>query len=162
MTHRGRYRAAAVVVALAASAALPAAVSAHPADCGKDLTRAPSGERWIDWGGGSDGCVTMASEQAAGPDRTAAAASEAGDRPTGSFRQVGHEPLRNRGMNAAIAVHGNYAYIGSRTDGGHAGQPQGGLMVVDVSQPSAPKVAAGPLDPRPGESTRELRVWRAK
>jgi hypothetical protein len=59
-------------------------------------------------------------------------------------------------------VHGDYAYVGSRTDGGHVGQPQGGLMVVDVSQPSNPKLVAGPLDPRPGESTRELRVWRSK
>jgi hypothetical protein len=42
------------------------------------------------------------------------------------------------------------------------GQPQGGLMVVDVSQSSNPKLVAGPLDPRPGESTRELRVWRSK
>ena len=38
----------------------------------------------------------------------------------GKLRQVGHEPLRNRGMNAAIAVHEDYAYVGSRTDGGHA------------------------------------------
>jgi hypothetical protein len=151
-----------MVAALAAFAALPAAASAHPADCGKDLTRAPSGERWVDWGGGSDGCVTTASEQAAGPDRSPASASSAGDRPTGSFSQIGHEPLRNRGMNAAIAVNGDYAYVGSRTDGGHVGQPQGGLMVVDVSQPSRPRLAAGPLDPRPGESTRELRTWRSQ
>jgi hypothetical protein len=161
MTHRRTRRAAAVAAALAAFAALPAAVSAHPADCGRDLTRAPSGERWVDWGGGSDGCVTTASEQAAGPSMAPAAASEA-DGPTGSFREIGHEPLRNRGMNAAIAVHDDYAYLGSRTDGGHAGQPQGGLLVVDVSQPSSPELVAGPLDPRPGESTRELRVWRAK
>jgi hypothetical protein len=164
MTHRRTLRAAATVVALAALAVFPAAVSAHPADCGKsrELTTAPSGERWVDWGGGSDGCVTVASDMAAGPDTTPAAASEAGDRPTGSFSQVGHEALLNRGMNAAIAVHGDYAYVGSRTDGGHVGQPQGGLMVVDVSQPSNPKLVAGPLDPRPGESTRELRVWRSK
>ena len=162
MTHRGKHRAAAMVAALAAFAALPAAASAHPVDCGNDLTRAPSGERWVDWGGGSDGCVTTAAEQAAGPDRSAASASSAGDRPTGSFRQVGHEPLLNRGMNAAIAVNGDYAYVGSRTDGGHPGQPQGGLMVVDVSRPSRPRLAAGPLDPRPGESTRELRTWRSQ
>src|SRR5918999_3098228 len=68
----------------------------------------------------------------------------------------------SRGMNAAIAIHGDYAYIGSRTDGGHQGQPQGGLMVVDISDPSDPDLAAGPLDPRPGESTRELRVWRSQ
>ena len=65
-------------------------------------------------------------------------------------------------MNAAIAVHGDYAYVGSRTDGGHAGQPQGGLMVVDVSEPQKPTLAAGPLDAKPGESTRELRVWRSQ
>ncbi len=35
-------------------------------------------------------------------------------------------------------------------------------MVVDVSRASAPRLVAGPLDPRPGESTRELRVWRSK
>src|SRR5918992_1536893 len=92
----------------------------------------------------------------------AAPAAYAGGDRNGRIKQIGHEPLKNRGMNAAIAVHGDYAYIGSRTDGGHAGQPQGGLMVVDVSQPSAPKLVAGPLDPKPGESTRELRVWRAK
>ena len=48
----------------------------------------------------------------------------------------------NRGMNAAIAVHGDYAYIGSRTDGGHQAQPQGGIVVVDISKPSKPRVAA--------------------
>ena len=68
----------------------------------------------------------------------------------------------NRGMNAAIAVHGDYAYIGSRTDGGHQGQPQGGIVVVDISKPSKPRVAAGPFDAKPGESTRELRVWRSQ
>jgi hypothetical protein len=41
----------------------------------------------------------------------------------GSIMQVGHESLMNRGMNAAIAVHGDYAYIGSRTDGGYEGMP---------------------------------------
>ena len=50
-----------------------------------------------------------------------ATATAAVQRKTGSIEQVGHEPLMNRGMNAAIAVHGNYAYIGSRTDGGHEG-----------------------------------------
>ena len=32
---------------------------------------------------------------------------------TGSFTQVGHEPLLNRGMNSALAVHGDYVYIGA-------------------------------------------------
>ena len=80
----------------------------------------------------------------------------------GSIEQVGHEPLMDRGMNAAIAVHGDYAYIGSRTDGGHEGMPHGGIMVVDVSDPSDPTLVAGPLDAAPGESSRELRVWRSQ
>ena len=49
----------------------------------------------------------------------------------GSFRQVGHEPLMNRGMNAALAIHGDYAYVGSRTDA-HEGTPHGGIMVADI------------------------------
>ncbi len=37
--------------------------------------------------------------------------------------------------------------------------PMGGLMVVDISRPSDPRLLGPPLDPKPGESTRELRVW---
>ncbi len=165
MTHTRRNRAAALAAVLAGLAVLPSAASAHPADCGsqKDLAAAPSGERYIDWGGGSDGCVTAASEKAsarsAGPPMNA---SSAAGRKKGKFKEVGHQPLLNRGMNAALAVHEDYAYVGSRTDGGHAGQPQGGLMVVDISRPKKPSLAAGPLDPRPGESTRELRIWRSQ
>jgi hypothetical protein len=81
---------------------------------------------------------------------------------TGSITQVGHEPLMNRGMNAAIAVHGDYAYIGSRTDGGHEGMPHGGVMVVDISNPSDPTLLGPPFDAMAGESSRELRVWRSQ
>jgi len=81
----------------------------------------------------------------------------------GSVKEVGHEPLLNRGMNAALAVHGNYAYIGSRTDGGHEGMPMGGIMVVDISEPSDPNlVTPEPLYAAAGESSRELRVWRSQ
>ncbi|HYH60025.1 MAG TPA: hypothetical protein VD790_12515 [Thermoleophilaceae bacterium] len=76
----------------------------------------------------------------------------------GSFKLVGHDPLLSRGMNAALAVHGDYAYVGSRTDGSHLNS---GVLVVDVSDPSAPAVVneigppnAGNL----GESSRELRI----
>ena len=65
-------------------------------------------------------------------------------------------------MNAAIAIHGDYAYIGSRTDGGHEGMPHGGIMVVDISDPSDPDAVGPPLDATPGESSRELRVWRSQ
>ena len=76
----------------------------------------------------------------------------------GGFDLVGHSPLRNRGMNAALAVHGNYAYIGSRTDGP---EPNTGVFVVDVSDPSKPEVVheiRQPTQANPGESSRELRV----
>jgi hypothetical protein len=81
---------------------------------------------------------------------------------TGSLSQVGHEPLMNRGMNAAIALHGEYAYVGSRTDGGHEGMPHGGIMVVDISAPSDPALLGPPFDAKPGESSRELRVWKSQ
>jgi hypothetical protein len=81
----------------------------------------------------------------------------------GDIKQVGHEPLMNRGMNSALAVHGDYAYIGSRTDGSHIGQPQGGIMVVDISRPRRPELLTEtPIDANPGESSRELRVWRSQ
>jgi hypothetical protein len=80
----------------------------------------------------------------------------------GSLTQVGHEPLMDRGMNAAIAIHGDYAYIGSRTDGGHEGMPHGGVMIVDVSDPSDPRLLGPPFDAKPGESSRELRVWKSQ
>jgi hypothetical protein len=65
-------------------------------------------------------------------------------------------------MNAAIALHGDYAYIGSRTDGGHEGMPHGGVMVVDISDPADPGLLGPPFDAKPGESSRELRVWRSQ
>jgi hypothetical protein len=82
---------------------------------------------------------------------------------TGSFKQVGHEALMSRGMNSALAVHGDYAYIGSRTDGGHEGMPHGGIMVVDISRPSRPRLLTEtPIDAKAGESSRELRVWKSQ
>jgi hypothetical protein len=76
----------------------------------------------------------------------------------GSFELVGHSPLRNRGMNAALAVHGDYAYVGSRTDGP---EPNTGVFVVDISDPASPEVVheiRQPNEANPGESSRELRV----
>jgi hypothetical protein len=77
----------------------------------------------------------------------------------GEFELVGHEPLMNRGMNAALAVHKGYAYVGSRTDGLH---PNAGVMIVDVSDPGAPTVVGQigmPDAANPGETTREMRIW---
>jgi hypothetical protein len=77
----------------------------------------------------------------------------------GSLHQVGHSPLLNRGMNAALAVRGDYAYVGNRTDGTHVNP---GVLVVDVSDPAQPQVVheiGPPLEGNPGESSRELRIW---
>ena len=79
-----------------------------------------------------------------------------------TIEQIGHEPLFDRGMNAALAVNGDYAYVGSRTDGGHEGMPHGGIVVVDIDDPRRPRALGPPLDAAPGESSRELRVWRSQ
>jgi hypothetical protein len=76
----------------------------------------------------------------------------------GSFELVGHDPLLYRGMNAALAVKGDYAYVGYRSDGTKG---LGGVMVVNVSNPAAPAFAGmiGPPDEdNVGESSRELRI----
>ncbi len=83
----------------------------------------------------------------------------------GSFTQVGHEPLLNRGMNAALAVHKQYAYVGSRTDGKNGNANHAGVMVVDVKDPAKPFIAnemGPPYEGNPQESSRELRVWRSQ
>jgi hypothetical protein len=143
---------AAAVVALA-----PASAGAHPRGCGTALAVVvPAGWFTTD----REPCMEAAPARAS---RAQAVASAEQGSERGRFEEVGHESLQDRGMNAALAVDGDFAYIGSRTDGGHTGQPQGGLMVVDVSKPTRPRlVTEEPLYPRAGESTRELRVWRSK
>ncbi|HEV3379312.1 MAG TPA: hypothetical protein VG126_18710 [Thermoleophilaceae bacterium] len=96
-----------------------------------------------------------------GSDGQAASGALVSELPTtpGSLEQVGHSPLLNRGMNAALAVKGDYAYVGNRTDGTHVNP---GVLVVDVSDPSSPQVVneiGPPLEGNPGESSRELRIW---
>src|SRR5687768_11111043 len=77
-----------------------------------------------------------------------------------NFELVGHSPLLSRGMNSALALHSDYAYVGSRTDasGLHANP---GILVVDISNPAAP-VVTGEIGPpnagNAGESSRELRM----
>jgi hypothetical protein len=83
-------------------------------------------------------------------------------RTPGSLRLVGHEPLLNRGMNSALAVRGDYAYVGSRTDGTHA---DAGVLTVDVSNPADPRVVGQigpPNEGNVGETSRELRIWPEK
>ena len=97
------------------------------------------------------------------------AASARVDRPTvvvaedgkGSFELVGQSPLDNRGMNAALAVYGDYAYVGSRQDGGPK-PTDAGVKVVDVSDPTKPEVVytiGEPYEDNEGETSREMRVW---
>ena len=85
--------------------------------------------------------------------------SVAASTPPGKLEQVGSDPLMRRGMNSALALHGRYAYVGSRTDGSHG---NAGVMVVDVGDPARPRVAGQigrPGAANPGESSREPRVW---
>lgn len=91
-----------------------------------------------------------------------AAGTEAQDEPGGALELVGHSPLMNRGMNAALAIHGDYAYVGSRTDAKAENANNAGVLVVDISDPSAPEVVheIGPPDEaNPGETSREMRIW---
>jgi len=112
--------------------------------------------------------VLAAASLAAGVPATARVAGtpvvDSADAP-GSFTLIGHEPLMNRGMNAAMAIHGNYAYIGSRTDGKAGNANHMGIMVVDISNPAQPTIAreiGPPLEGNQGESSRELRVWKSQ
>jgi len=155
----------AAAVVCAALLLVPVPAGAHPPDCSGEtsvLTPAPSADLFEDWTGEDRGCVVAdvpgANGDAPAENVTTAAAAKPA---AGSFAQVGHNPLKHRGMNAAIAVSGDYAYVGSRTDA-HPGEPTGGVMVVDVSDPSRPDLVGRPLDPRAGESTRELRVWQSQ
>ena len=80
---------------------------------------------------------------------------------TEGFELVGHDPLYSRGMNAAPAVYDHYVYVGNRTDGS-PDHPHPGVLVVDVANPSAPKVVGEIGPPEEGnvaETSRELRVW---
>jgi hypothetical protein len=78
-----------------------------------------------------------------------------------NFELVGHTPLGARGMNAAIAKHGDHVYVGSRTDGTPPHLTPG-VLVVDVSDPAQPTVVGEISDAKQGrrmDTSRELRVW---
>jgi len=108
------------------------------------------------------GCTGEASGDGAGP--VSKEPAPAARVLPGSLRLVGHDPLFARGMNAALAVVDDYVYVGSRTDGSRS-HAHPGVLVVDVSDPSSPRVIheIGPPDQGdPGETSRELRVWPTK
>src|SRR4051794_41605297 len=100
----------AAAIAFAGLAALPGPAVAHCLDTGgRGLAAAPAAETLSDW---TDGCMATAGVGSPARARSLAVAAPAAAK-TGTLTEVGHEPLMNRGMNAAIAVHGHYAYIGS-------------------------------------------------
>lgn len=78
----------------------------------------------------------------------------------GKFTLVGHEPLFGRGMNAALAVFDKHVYVGNRTDGSQ-GHPHPGIQIVNVADPSKPKVVGAITEQQGGigSTSRELRVW---
>lgn len=69
---------------------------------------------------------------------------------TSTFELVGHTDLGARGMNAALAIAGDTAYVGSRID-------QKPIAIVDIADPAAP-IVIGELPGAPGMSSRELRA----
>lgn len=94
------------------------------------------------------------------------------------FELVGHDPLFNRGMNAALTMFEDVIYVGNRTDGSDTcglGDPRRdelgpdecphespGILVVDAADPADPTVVNEIGPPHAGnvdETTRELRVW---
>ncbi len=84
-----------------------------------------------------------------------------------NFTLVGHHDLGARGMNAALAIHGDHAYVGSRTDGksipGVAENVNNaGILIIDISDP-ANMTQVGqiglPHQALTDQTSREMRVW---
>jgi hypothetical protein len=83
------------------------------------------------------------------------------DQSSANFDLVSSNPLFARGMNAAPAIFDHYIYIGNRTDGS-AMHPHPGVLVVDVADPSQPRIVSeigAPFEGNANETSRELRVW---
>lgn len=90
---------------------------------------------------------------------TEARTDQASRRVARNFEVVGRNSLLNRGMNSALAIHRNWAYVGSRTDGDHVNP---GILVLDIADPTKPVVVNRidrPEQALPGQTSRELRVW---
>ncbi len=103
-----------------------------------------------------------------------------------NFQLVGHNPLFDRGMNAAAAIFQNFLYVGNRTDGSSRcgfGDPRRtdpnfgldscphlhpGILILSISNPASPTVVGeipAPLNTsgQPvGITSREVRVWPSK
>lgn len=78
---------------------------------------------------------------------------------SGALELVGHSDLQARGMNSALAIAGDYAYVGSRTDG--VSHENAGVLIVDISDPASPSVVGSigrPEQDLLGMTSRELRA----
>src|SRR5260370_28054636 len=87
-----------------------------------------------------------------------------------NFQLVGHNPLFNRGMNAAPAIFENYLYVGNRSDGsstcpdGSAGcaHVHPGILILNISDPGQPQVVGHirpPFAGNVGIPTPQLPWW---
>src|SRR2546422_681119 len=57
-----------------------------------------------------------------------------------NFTLVGHNPLFNRGMNAALAIFDHFVYIGNRSDGSNScGDLNGTGPIAPVLTPTNPR-----------------------
>lgn len=77
-----------------------------------------------------------------------------------NFQVVGYDSLAKRGMNSPIAVAGKCVYVGDRYYSGSADEPtrpNGGIAIIDVSNPAAPK-QAGVIPPIEESTQREMRA----
>jgi hypothetical protein len=115
-----------------------------------------------------------------GPDRNGRTRwGDAGD--VIQLRACRAHDLLGCGLNAALAIYGDYVYVGSRTDGSSrcgpsdprreetgidsCPHPDPGVLIVDASDPTSPEVVGqiGPPEQGlPGQTSRELRVWPEK
>lgn len=69
--------------------------------------------------------------------------------PSGALEVIGHTSLGERGMNSALAIAGDIAYVGSRND-------KHGIAIVDVSDRRQPTAVGEVGPPVVGISSREL------
>ncbi len=146
-----RSRIAAVACGLATLAAAASVAQAHDAD---EFSSADLPIPGLEFSSPGFGAKLQPIQAVATPEPLPAPAAPA----PGRFELVGHDPLLKRGMNSAIAVLGDYAYVGSRTDGSNL---NAGVLVVDVKNPAKPSVVhqiGPPNEGNVGESSREMRI----
>ena len=153
MTHSRVRHVCAAAITLAAVAVSPGSAGAHPADCHTALTAPPTAGWPADWAPEDDGCTNAGAQPAAGGSAaisdltlasnttTQAPVNAPRHKPAGRLREVGHEPLMNRGMNAAIAINERLRVHRQpdrrRPSGPAAGRHHGGRHLTPVPPEAA-------------------------